>query len=614
MFRIAFRKSLVACVLVAGNLLSTAFAADEVDVKGKGAFGFPQAESKVLCDTDELRLSVWSNASYLYVQAVLWNDDSDEVIKGADGRSQGDTSSVVLDTDADKTRTPKLDRTYDLNPWPTSPGLHYQIVVSDRGSTGLIPDSDGRGGIKYVKTSDGRTVRVDSYLIPLSEVDLKTGESIRLAYFGRSTSPETIVNSIGYQSPKRYYSFSLPYDSFHEVALSHGTTIDDKQVPEVRRARPKMATPSARPEPTLTIGSKAPALNIEHWVQDGQGKFKPITKFELGQVYIVEFWATWCGPCIAAMPHIVELQKKYADRGLQVVSISDEELDTVSEFLKREVAKPKPPAAKVESAKEQASADEKPITYGVLTSAYCLTTDPDRSCHEDYMTAAQRNGIPCAFIVGKDGIVEWIGHPMSIDSALASVLDGKWDRQSFLVEYRESENFTRRASEIMQAASKNRFAEALKLVEQAEGDFESPIFKARIGSLNASIQASQLEYMVLKNNPESVAVLSSLLKDKPALAINQIVWQSVAVPYIAGRKANQELIKASIKHMQLALEAEPESSYYLDTQAHLYGLLGEVDKALELQEKAVKSADDQTRPSIEEFLKELRSKKEAGSK
>ena len=43
----------------------------------------------------------------------------------------------------------------------------------------------------------------------------------------------------------------------------------------------------------LTIGSKAPALDVEHWVQNGEGKFKPVTKFENGKVYIVEFWATW---------------------------------------------------------------------------------------------------------------------------------------------------------------------------------------------------------------------------------------------------------------------------------------------------------------------------------
>ncbi len=457
-------------------------------------------------------------------------------------------------------------------------------------------------------------MRVDSYLIPLAEIDVKTGDPIRLAYMGTSTNPASKVNSVGFKSERTYYSFALPFADFHEVTLGQGATLDIKQVPEVRQVRPKMSAPTARPEPTLTIGSKAPALNIEHWVQDGNGKFKPVTKFEPGQVYIVEFWATWCGPCIAAMPHIVELQKKYADKGLQVVSISDEDLDTVNQFLKREVKQTSAPAGGAGAAKEKASADDKPMTYGELTSAYCLTTDPDESCHEDYMRAAGRNGIPCAFVVGKDGFIEWIGHPMSIDKALASVLDGNWDRQAFLVEYRESENFSRRSNEIMQALSKNKFAEALKLAEEAESEFSSPVFKARVSSVKTTIQTSQLEYMVLKNRPESVAALEAVLKDKPALAINQVIWQSVAVPYIGGRKVNEELVKASIEHMNEALKAEPESAYYLDTQAHLYGLLGQVDKALELQEKAVKFVDDRNRDSVSEYLKELRSKKEAAGK
>ena len=83
----------------------------------------------------------------------------------------------------------------------------------------------------------------------------------------------------------------------------------------------------------LGIGSKAPALNIEHWVQDGNGFFKPVTKFENDKVYVVEFWATWCGPCIASMPHLAELQNKYRGNGVQVISVSDESLDEVKDLL-----------------------------------------------------------------------------------------------------------------------------------------------------------------------------------------------------------------------------------------------------------------------------------------
>ena len=94
---------------------------------------------------------------------------------------------------------------------------------------------------------------------------------------------------------------------------------------------------SADDDGLLTVGSKAPSIDVEHWLQDGDGKFSHVKEFKSGKVYIVEFWATWCGPCIAAMPHISELQDKYADKGVQVISVSDEDLETVEGFLEKKV-------------------------------------------------------------------------------------------------------------------------------------------------------------------------------------------------------------------------------------------------------------------------------------
>ena len=58
----------------------------------------------------------------------------------------------------------------------------------------------------------------------------------------------------------------------------------------------------------LTVGDPAPALNVYRWV-----KGSPVDQFEKGRVYVVDFGATWCVPCAAAIPHFTALQKRFQD-------------------------------------------------------------------------------------------------------------------------------------------------------------------------------------------------------------------------------------------------------------------------------------------------------------
>ena len=73
-------------------------------------------------------------------------------------------------------------------------------------------------------------------------------------------------------------------------------------------------------------------------------------------------------------------------------------------------------------------------SFADVTKGYCLTTDPDRSAHRDYMEAAGQNGIPTAFIVGKTGEIEWIGHPMEMDGPIEQIVAGSWDRDVYIAE------------------------------------------------------------------------------------------------------------------------------------------------------------------------------------
>lgn len=58
-----------------------------------------------------------------------------------------------------------------------------------------------------------------------------------------------------------------------------------------------------------------------------------------GKVVIVDFWASWCGPCKESFPVMNELQKKYAGRGLVILAVNeDEEGADMKEFLKANAA------------------------------------------------------------------------------------------------------------------------------------------------------------------------------------------------------------------------------------------------------------------------------------
>jgi thiol-disulfide isomerase/thioredoxin len=132
--------------------------------------------------------------------------------------------------------------------------------------------------------------------------------------------------------------------------------------------------------PADVVGKPMPALNVEYLGD------KPAYE---GKARIVEFWATWCPPCRASIPHLNEVYKKYKDKGLVVIGVSDEEKSKIEAFQKKT-----------------------PMDYTVAIDAKGALS-----------RQLGIQGIPQAFVVDKTGNVVWEGHPMEMtDSVIEKVL------------------------------------------------------------------------------------------------------------------------------------------------------------------------------------------------
>jgi hypothetical protein len=102
------------------------------------------------------------------------------------------------------------------------------------------------------------------------------------------------------------------------------------------------------------------------------------------------------------MPHLSQLQEEYGD-AVTFIGVTNEDVGTVEAFLASE------------------SPDGR--SWGDAI-AYRLATDNDGATSAAYMKAANQNGIPTAFIVGRDGKIKWIGHPGRIDGPLRQAVEG----------------------------------------------------------------------------------------------------------------------------------------------------------------------------------------------
>ncbi len=210
---------------------------------------------------------------------------------------------------------------------------------------------------------------------------------------------------------------------------------------------------------SLHVGDPMPEVKYSKWL-----KGTPITTFKDDQVYIFEFWATWCGPCIAAMPHLSELAKKYEGKA-NFIGVNVYEKTGNKPY-------------------ESSLADvEKYVgSSGDRMSYHVIADNNAQDMANNWLKAAGIAGIPSTFVISKGRIV-WIGHPIKLDTVIDLVINGTFDVATFKTKYeKESMASTKLVSDLFKAngaidsaiVQKN-FEKAFKLMDQ--GEIEIPQMK-----------------------------------------------------------------------------------------------------------------------------------------
>lgn len=333
----------------------------------------------------------------------------------------------------------------------------------------------------------------------------------------------------------------------------------------------------------LAPGMKAPSLKFSEWIKGTEVKaFKP------GNVYVVEFWATWCGPCIEGMPHLSELQAKFKDK-VTVIGVNAFERPDEKDI-----------SAKV---KKFVEGQGSKMAYTVARD----TTEGDMA--KNWMTAANQNGIPCAFIVDQKGEVVWIGHPAMMDEPLSQVVEGTFDLEQSKKDFAAQME----ATEKRMALSK-RLAELNALYkegkkDEAEKGFDEFI-KANPG-MKPAVDNARLNLYFADDFPKAEKIIREQMASAQGNALNMSLFSFAQRPLMVkeeDKAAAEKLQGDVIAHI---LKSVPENDAFVRlAMVRPLVRLGKVKDAVALAELALKNFDadpkkeEANRKAFEDALKE----------
>jgi len=328
----------------------------------------------------------------------------------------------------------------------------------------------------------------------------------------------------------------------------------------------------------LKVGDPAPATRPETMLQG-----EAVKEFKKGDVYVFECWASWCGPCVAAIPHLNDLHKRMSKKGVVItgVNVWESERD----------------AASAQRAKDFLKAQGDKMSYRVALGGKAFI--------KDWLDAAGVSGIPHAFVVA-DGKIAWMGHPIQLtDEVIGDILTG---------------TPLAAAAPVADKIPQRRLSKPAVPASTAPNDPEMTAAQAKLDALSEAMRkrdwdaaekalpaaSGVLPTQEGKELRESIEAQIGLARGDPskfyaqlkhlaeeefddAEALNEIAWRLLTMKAFEGKRNLPLAEKCAVQSVALSKEGQSDK---LDTLARLRWLQGKKEEAIRWQIKAVDKADE----------------------